>query len=1053
MDKILTLAFTLLTITLSAQFKTINNGPKKANTNEATKYNAPFIRPESVTSDRLINAAFRINPINQTALKSLNSDSSIELFKDQSGKIRSISAKVDFNSRAADNTKSRVDAFVDFISNETGIKTTNTNFEIISENTDELGMSHVKLQQQYNGVDIFGGETILHGLNRNYDFLHGSLFTDLSLDTNPSLNEATSESHAVSSVGKLYNGSNDPLNIIPVAPMKSNLVIYTIGETNYLAYHHSFYSDMINRWEVFVDAQTGEILDKYQSICKFHNHDASHVCSNHEEEVVTISKTPISNEVNNLDGPKTANAIDLLGVNRTINVYNVGSKDYMIDASREMFINNSSMPNDPKGAIWTIDAFNTSPQNNSFNYDHVTTINNSWNDRASVSAQHNGSKAYLYFRNLHTRNSINGSGGNIVGMINVSDEDGKSMGNAFWNGAAMFYGNGDSAFKPLAAGLDVAGHEMTHGVIQNTANLTYQGESGALNESFADVFGVMIDRDDWLIGEDVVKTGAFPSGALRSMSDPHNGAATGDFGSGWQPKKYSERYTGSQDNGGVHINSGIPNHAFYLFTNDTRLGSTDNDRKVKAEKVYYRALTQYLTKSSQFVDARIAVVRAAQDLYGSTVADAARLAFDKVEVFGESGGTYTNDTGTNPGADLIVCTDANNNDIFLFDGEGNSLASPSLSPSNPISKPSVTDRGDIIVFVADDLKIHFIIIDWASGMASEGTFTKSGNNSWRNAVISKDGNLLAALKDDVDNTVVIYDITNSTGNLNIDPDSTFTLKNPTYTTGISTGDVLYADAMEFDYSGEYLMYDAENSIKSNTAGSIEFWDIGFIKVWNKASKTFSIPDQIEKLFQGLPEGVSIGNPAFSKNSNYIIAFDFIEDSDVSILGANIETGGVNLIYENSGLGYPSYSRTDEQVLFENPNNGTYDLGIAAMKSNKIEAESTPFLFLEGYRFATWFSNGERVLSSINDVNISDVKASLSPNPSSAIMNMSLEVKKSQITEYTIVNLDGKVVQQKSINLNQGINSIPLNIVDLQSGMYVIKTNVDEKSLSMKLIKI
>lgn len=72
----------------------------------------------------------------------------------------------------------------------------------------------------------------------------------------------------------------------------------------------------------------------------------------------------------------------------------------------------------------------------------------------------------------------------------------------------------------------------------------------------------MIDRDDWKIGEDVVKTSAFPSGALRSMEDPHNGASTNDFNSGWQPRHFDERYKGNEDNGGVHINSGIPNFAF-----------------------------------------------------------------------------------------------------------------------------------------------------------------------------------------------------------------------------------------------------------------------------------------------------------------------------------------------------------------------------------------------------------------------------------------------------------------------------------------------------------
>lgn len=78
-----------------------------------------------------------------------------------------------------------------------------------------------------------------------------------------------------------------------------------------------------------------------------------------------------------------------------------------------------------------------------------------------------------------------------------------------------FYGNGAQSFMPLARGLDVAGHEMSHGVIESTANLDYEGESGAINESFADVFGVLIDRDDWEVGEDVVRLSEFPSGALR----------------------------------------------------------------------------------------------------------------------------------------------------------------------------------------------------------------------------------------------------------------------------------------------------------------------------------------------------------------------------------------------------------------------------------------------------------------------------------------------------------------------------------------------------------
>jgi len=138
--------------------------------------------------------------------------------------------------------------------------------------------------------------------------------------------------------------------------------------------------------------------------------------------------------------------------------------------------------------------------------------------------------------------------------------------------------------SPLAGALDVAGHKMTHGVIENTARLEYRNQSGAMNESFADIFGALIDRDDWTLGEDVVKSNSFPSGALRSLENPNQG---GQRDPGYQPMSMGQyvylRDTPSEDNGGVHINSGIPNHAFYLFA--TAAGMN----KDKAEKVYYQA--------------------------------------------------------------------------------------------------------------------------------------------------------------------------------------------------------------------------------------------------------------------------------------------------------------------------------------------------------------------------------------------------------------------------------------------------------------------------------
>ena len=197
-----------------------------------------------------------------------------------------------------------------------------------------------------------------------------------------------------------------------------------------------------------------------------------------------------------------------------------------------------------------------SPSNNNATYSQVFSNNNAWGGAPEgVSAHYNAGQSYEYFLTVHGRNSINGAGESIVSVVNVADENGNSLGNAFYNGLAIWYGNGDNTFFPLGRALDVAGHELTHGVVENSANLIYQNESGAMNESFSDIFGAMIDREDWLIGEDVVRPGVFPGGALRSLEDPHNGASFGDLGRGWQPKHTNERFTGSEDNGGVHINS------------------------------------------------------------------------------------------------------------------------------------------------------------------------------------------------------------------------------------------------------------------------------------------------------------------------------------------------------------------------------------------------------------------------------------------------------------------------------------------------------------------
>ena len=201
--------------------------------------------------------------------------------------------------------------------------------------------------------------------------------------------------------------------------------------------------------------------------------------------------------------------------------------------------------------------------------------------------------------------------------------------NAFYAGdGVMVYGEGlpsnltyfGQHWNYLAGGLDVVAHELTHGVTEYTSNLIYEGESGALNESFSDMMGTAVEfffqpagsgplHADYLAGEDVVTPGG-----VRSLANP---TLFGD------PDHYSERYLGTQDNGGVHTNSGIPNHAYYLAIEGGThrlsrvtvqgVGASNRDQ---IEKVFYRAFTQMLTPSANFHAARVATIQAARDLQG-----------------------------------------------------------------------------------------------------------------------------------------------------------------------------------------------------------------------------------------------------------------------------------------------------------------------------------------------------------------------------------------------------------------------------------------------------
>ncbi|PCJ65258.1 MAG: metalloprotease [Bacteroidetes bacterium] len=791
----------------------------------------------------------------------------------------------------------------------------------VSRNTDELGITHIRYQQRINQIRVKGGQWILHLKDGEVQSGNGRIYPSVTIKTDENIGAVSAQRKAYAHVIEEHHHYVKPnLGIIDRSAVVKEYIDFETGQG--LNPRHVYTvkirpTDM-EVFKVWVDAFNGTVLKTIDELCE-------------------------------IDGPKTANATDLNGQSRVINSYQRGSTYYMVNATKSMWTNSqpSSFPDNPIGAIWTIDAGNTAAQS----ITQVSSNNNTWSEKSSVSAHANAGIAFDYFKNTHNRNSINGTGGSIISVVNVSDDDGSSLANAYWNGQAMFYGNGGSTFTPLAGALDVAGHELSHGVVSNTANLEYEDQSGAINESMADVFGAMMDRDDWKIGEDIVRPGKFAGGALRNLQNPHNGG-TSLSNRGYQPEKMSEYYTGSQDNYGVHINSGIVNRAYYL--------TATSITKTKAEKIWYRALTQYLTSKSRFLDLRYACTDAANDLYGSTEVAAVKNAFDVVQIYdpnaGSGGGSGTgggSDIPTNPGSENIVSVDLNTSDPNTMykssTAPGNYIA---LTQNTPKRKCSITDDGEFLFYVTNSSILRRILL------TSPYTELQLSNDLWDNVAISKDGDRLAAVSTAQDGKIWIYDFVTATW-------KTFTLYNPTYTEGVDAGNVNYADAIEFDNTGQFILYDAQNEITNSGGTNLQWWDVGILRVWDNESDEFG-DGKVEKIFSQLPTGVSIGNASYAKNSPYIIAFDYIAGSNVQVSAMNTLTGATATIFTQDKLGFPSYSNKDDKLIFDaNNTSGDPVVALTELAADKInvKAGTVASVHIPDAKWGVWYANGTRNLLS------------------------------------------------------------------------------------------
>ncbi len=792
---------------------------------------------------------------------------------------------------------------------------------VLKETSDEFGKHHIKFQETYGGIAIWGHDIVVHfepsgdiyAINAHYAPTTQDLdVTNISISSSDAIRIASRELGSRAPIITFDAWQNQLLGYDGPSAEKY-IWIDDRTQERHLIWHVRIRPTLRDNWFYFVDARTGDILEKYNATA--------------------------------FDGPATASATDLNAVSRTINVYNVGSTFYMIDGSRSIF--QPSQPdllNDPIGALWTIDLQGNDVSRNA-SFFNVTSTNNTWNDAVSVSAHYNVGEVFKYFFNTHNREAIDGNGTTIISVIHVTDNN-QPMDNAYWNGVFMAYGDGSEAFTPLAGGLDVAAHEMSHGVIQSTVNLEYKFQSGALNESFADVFGVMVDRDDWKIGEDVVLTAVFPSGALRDIEDPHNGGNS-ISDTGWQPAHMNEflDLTIDQDNGGVHINSGIANRACFLIANAIGREAT--------ERIYYRILDAlYLNAQSNFVDMRLAAIRAATDLFGdpSAQVDAVRAGFDGVGIGGDNGAKPPADHPSVTGQQWVamVNTEEDDNSLYLVKPViVNTATDIVLLTSTQVltasaSPVAVTDNGAVILFIDSANNIRIINSDGSNEELIDA------RQVWSSIALSPDGTKLAATTIFVDARIYIFDFAVPSKSKIVE------LYSPTTGEGNNVDVVQFADALDWDLSGQMVIYDAFNVIPQAGGSAIEYWDVNVLDVENEI---------IFSIFGSLPDGISAGNPSFSQtNSNYFV-FDLVDFNlgRDDIMAVDLFAGELSAIFANgTSIGFPKYSPDDSRVVFQYIDGSVNTIRQVPVE-NKVQAGGPSEQYIFFAVRPAWFAMGERVL--------------------------------------------------------------------------------------------
>ncbi|MCX6918346.1 MAG: M4 family metallopeptidase [Verrucomicrobia bacterium] len=716
---------------------------------------------------------------------------------------------------------------------------------LVKETTDtQLGTKVLRYNQQFEGYEVWPAQVVTNTSAQGYLTVVTGAYvpTPEGLDLNATVQPEVAVKSAYQHLG-LAAPTKLPQPILKIYSDK--------GKAQELAYEVQVEGGMRDS-QVFIGARSGQVLASISKIC---------------------TGTPVS-----------GTGVGLLSSTPLpLNLYQEGTSYYAFDTTKAMF-NGTTTPF--SGVIRVKDAAATGgfPISSSLRY--------GFPDKEAASALYSMGKVYDFYKSTFARESWDGSGGSLDGTVRKKNDDGSLYAGAHWFNNEMFFGSADK----YAAATDVVGHEVTHGVVQASSGFVYQNQSGALNESFADLFGEGVEdfvtsgAADWKIGTNLVKP-------LRDMSNP---AAELIVPGRPYPTRMSEFIASDdpllanfqgRDYGGVHCNSSIPNYGYYLLVVGLPGGGVG---RPKAQQIYYRALTTKLSANSSFLDLRLAAVKSAEELYGvgSTEVLKCKAAFDAVEIFEPASTVVTTPDSYTAvsGADSYVYMYPYGSIYYMarrevaLDGVGQNWVS-SYAVSNS-TRTSMSGDGSMLVFVTSDNDLAYV----NTNGTSESRLGYPGY--FNSAAISPDNSKMACVMRNPTTGIIassVYYIHDGTY-------EEIPLTMPAID-GISSTPFVLIDEVDFSPDGKFLAFDGYTTSVVDGV-TISGWSIYVLDLKTKA---------VFSLIRPLTD-IQFRRPSFSRVGAFRLCFEPIETNYRHIVAWDLMKGVFNEVKQVTNLGYPLYPR-------------------------------------------------------------------------------------------------------------------------------------------------